>query len=149
VQSKLSQVCKVSSCSQVCKVSSCSLVCKVSSCSLYRIKSDSALCVYCKPLARSNVVLVSYVKLRSSTNHIIIFFSILNAFSACLVPGFPRGLEKVLNYEVSFQDLEKVLYLAKMYIKYGNSKFTHLSIQILFFTADDSFANLVCIVFHE
>jgi len=35
--------------------------------------------------------------------------------------GFPRGIEsieKVLNCEIGFQDLEKVLNLAKMYIKY-------------------------------
>jgi len=39
-------------------------------------------------------------------------------------PGFPRGIEsieKVLNFEISFQDLEKVLNLAKMHIKYGKS----------------------------
>jgi len=36
-------------------------------------------------------------------------------------PGFPRGIksiEKVLNCEIGFQDLEKVLNLAKMYVKY-------------------------------
>jgi len=32
--------------------------------------------------------------------------------------GFPRGIEKVLNFKVGFQDLEKVSYLAKMYIWY-------------------------------
>jgi len=43
-----------------------------------------------------------------------------------------------LNYEIGFQDLEKVLNLAKMYRvlkKYGNSKFSRLFIQILFVTA--------------
>ena len=38
--------------------------------------------------------------------------------------GFPRGIEsieKVLNCEIGFQDLEKVLNLAKMYIKYWKS----------------------------
>jgi len=49
---------------------------------------------------------------------------------------------KVLNFEIGFQDLEKVLNLAKMYIKYGNSKFNHLFIQILFFIVDDSFADV-------
>jgi len=35
-------------------------------------------------------------------------------------------------------------------MKYGNSKFSHVLIQILFFTADDSFADYVfCTVFHE
>jgi len=33
--------------------------------------------------------------------------------------------------------------------KYGNFKFNHLFIQILFFTADDSSAEVFCIVFHE
>jgi len=35
--------------------------------------------------------------------------------------GFPRGIEsieKVLIFEISFQDFEKVLDLVKMYIKY-------------------------------
>jgi len=29
--------------------------------------------------------------------------------------GFPRGIERVLNSEIGFQDLEKVLILAEMY----------------------------------
>jgi len=39
-------------------------------------------------------------------------------------PGFPRGIksiEKVLNCEIGFQDLEKVLNLAKMCVKYWKS----------------------------
>jgi len=35
--------------------------------------------------------------------------------------GFPRGIEsieKVLNFKISFQDLEKVLNLAKMPIRH-------------------------------
>jgi len=35
-----------------------------------------------------------------------------------LVAGFPHGIEKVWNFKIGFQDLEKVLKLAKMYIKY-------------------------------
>ena len=38
--------------------------------------------------------------------------------------GFPRGIEsieKVLNVKFGFQDLEKVLNWAKMYIKYWQS----------------------------
>jgi len=35
-----------------------------------------------------------------------------------LVPGFPRGIKKVLNFKIGFQDLEKVLNFAKMYIRY-------------------------------
>ena len=35
--------------------------------------------------------------------------------------GFPRGIEKVLNCEIGFQDLEKVLDLAKRCIKYWHS----------------------------
>ena len=45
---------------------------------------------------------------------------------------------KVLNCEIDFQDFEKVLTLAKMYIKYEKSIFSHLFVQILFFTADNS-----------
>jgi len=36
-------------------------------------------------------------------------------------PWFPRGvesIEKVLNFKIGFQDFEKVLNLAKMYIRY-------------------------------
>jgi len=32
--------------------------------------------------------------------------------------GVPRGIEKVFNFEIGFQDLEKVLNLAKMYVRY-------------------------------
>jgi len=38
----------------------------------------------------------------------------------CRVPN-PRGIddiENVLNFKIGFQDLEKVLNLAKMYIRY-------------------------------
>jgi len=42
---------------------------------------------------------------------------------------------KVLNCEIGFQDLEKLLILAKMYMKYWNSKFSHVLVQILFFAA--------------
>ena len=70
--------------------------------------------------------------------------------------GFPRGIEcmeRVLNCEISFQDLENSIGLCqsihKVLKKYGNSKFSHLFIQILFFTADDSFADIFCFVLHE
>jgi len=39
-----------------------------------------------------------------------------------LVAWFPRGiesLEKVFNFKIVFQNLEKVLNLAKIYIRYG------------------------------
>jgi len=38
--------------------------------------------------------------------------------------GFPRGIEsieKVLNFKIGFQDLEKVWNLVKMYIRYWKS----------------------------
>ena len=38
--------------------------------------------------------------------------------------GFPRSIgsiEKVLNFKIGFQDLEKILNLAKVYIKYWRS----------------------------
>jgi len=41
--------------------------------------------------------------------------------SFVLSPGFPRGIagiEKVLNREIGFEDLEKILNLAKVYVKY-------------------------------
>ena len=56
---------------------------------------------------------------------------------------------KVLNCEIGFQDIEKVLNLTKMQIKYGNCKFSHLFIQILFFPDGGSFAHIFRIVFHE
>jgi len=67
-------------------------------------------------------------------------------------PAFPCGIEKALNYEIVFKDLEKVLNLAKMYImisieKVGNYKVSRLFIQILFITTDDSFIDVFCIVF--
>jgi len=40
---------------------------------------------------------------------------------ARLVAGLPCSIEKVLNFKIGFQDLEKVLNLAKMYIKYWTS----------------------------
>ena len=70
-------------------------------------------------------------------------------FVWCLVSsGFPRGIESIRNCEMGFQDLEKVLNLAKMYVKYWkgmeipNSAIC-LLIQILFFTPDDSLANVL------
>jgi len=41
-----------------------------------------------------------------------------------IIPGFPHGIEsieKVLNFKISFQDLEKVLNLAKMPFRYWKS----------------------------
>jgi len=35
--------------------------------------------------------------------------------------GFPRVIEKVLNFKIGFQDLEKVLNFAKMCIRYLKS----------------------------
>jgi len=40
------------------------------------------------------------------------------ALIANLFPGLSRGIEKVLMCEIGFQDLEKVLILAKMYIRH-------------------------------
>jgi len=57
-----------------------------------------------------------------------------------------------LHCEICIKDLQKVLDLAKMYKvlkKYGNSKFSHLVIPILLFTADESSADVFCFVFHE
>jgi len=34
-----------------------------------------------------------------------------------LISGFPRGIEDI-DFKISFQDLDKVLNLAKMYISY-------------------------------
>jgi len=42
-------------------------------------------------------------------------------FCAKLTAGFPRGIEsteKALNFNVDFQDFEKVLNFAKMYFRY-------------------------------
>jgi len=36
----------------------------------------------------------------------------------CIETGFPRSIEKVLNFKIVFQVLEKVLNLAKIYIRY-------------------------------
>ena len=47
-------------------------------------------------------------------------FTVDFQLSGVLLPGFPRGIEsieKVLNFKIGFQDLEKVLNLAKMCIK--------------------------------
>ena len=57
-------------------------------------------------------------------------------------------------FEIGFQDLEKVAYwiwqnVHKVLKKYGNSKFSHLFIKILFFTTDDSSADVFCIVFYQ
>jgi len=66
-------------------------------------------------------------------------------------PGI-RSIGNVLNCEIAFQDLEKVLDLALMYKvlnKYKNSTLSQLFIQILIFAVDDSFADVFCIVSHE
>jgi len=60
---------------------------------------------------------------------------------------FPRGIEKVLNSEMTFQDFEKVLSVAKMYMKYCNSNFSQFFLQILFFATNDSFANVFALCF--
>jgi len=39
-------------------------------------------------------------------------------FDKCTRQGFPRGIEKVLNFKISFQDLERIPKLAKICIKY-------------------------------
>jgi len=60
---------------------------------------------------------------------------------------------KVLNCEIGFQDLEKVLNLAKMYIKYWKSMEIPNSTGCLFkfcsLVANDSFPNVFCNVFRE
>jgi len=38
--------------------------------------------------------------------------------SALNVPGFPHGIEKELKCEIGFENLQKVLNLATIYIKY-------------------------------
>jgi len=70
--------------------------------------------------------------------------------------GFPRSIksnEKVLDFEISFQDLEKVLNLAKMYMKvlkkYGNSNSNRLFIQIFFHCCYDSSAEVFCTVVYQ
>jgi len=55
--------------------------------------------------------------------------SLFNRSKSCMSchwhsPGFPRGfrsIEKVLNFKIVFQDLEKILNLAKMCKKYWKS----------------------------
>ena len=71
-------------------------------------------------------------------------YTVLN----CEILGFQEDPEKVLV----FKTLKKYwiwLKCTTLLKKYGNSKFNHLFIQILFFTADDSSAVMFCIVFHE
>jgi len=71
--------------------------------------------------------------------------------------GFPRG-ERLwnwfsLNCEIGFQDLENVLNFAKMYIKYGKSVEILISpvclFNLFFCTADDSSADVFCILFNK
>jgi len=45
----------------------------------------------------------------------------VNLSFVLMYAGFPRSIEsieKVLNFKIGFQDLEKVLNLAKIYIRY-------------------------------
>jgi len=62
------------------------------------------------------------------------------------VPCGIESIEKVLNCEIGFRDLEKALNLSKMYVKYRQNMEIPNSaicfIQISFFTADDYFANV-------
>jgi len=67
--------------------------------------------------------------------------------------GFPRDVEKVLNCEIGFQDLGKVLNLAKVYIKYWRSMEIPHSAMCLFKFCSLPLMTVLqmffCIVFHE
>jgi len=71
------------------------------------------------------------------------------------VTKYPRSIESIeksLNCEIGFQDLETMLNLAKMYVnieKVRKFQIQPFVIQILFFTTDDSFADAFFIMFHE
>ena len=54
-----------------------------------------------------------------------------------------------MNGKIGFQDVEFSQNVHKVLKKFGNSNFSHFCIQILFNGADDSFAGVYCIVFHE
>jgi len=54
-----------------------------------------------------------------------------------------------LHCEISFQDPEKVLNLAKMYISIEKVWKFQIQTYVYSNTAGDSFANVFCIVFHK
>jgi len=60
-----------------------------------------------------------------------------------MLTGFPRDIEKVFNREIGFQDLEKVLNLAKMFMKYRKSRrILHLTICLFNFRSSPLIAVL-------
>ena len=64
-------------------------------------------------------------------------------------PDFSNFRNPIFNYRDPNRVLKTPEKLHKVLKKYGNSKFSRYFIQILFFTADDEFANRFFIVFHE
>ena len=70
----------------------------------------------------------------------------------CRKAGIPRGIESTElwnRFSRPWQSIEFGENVHAVLKKYCNSKFSHLFIQVLFFTADDSFADAYSIVFHE
>ena len=66
--------------------------------------------------------------------------------------GFPHGFESTElwnRFSRPWESIEFGQTLHKVLKKYKNSKFSLLFIQFFFFTADNNFADVFCIVFHE
>jgi len=69
-----------------------------------------------------------------------------------MVIGFPHSIDCIElwnRFSRPWKGIEFGQNVHKILKKYENSTFSHLLIQILFFTADDSSADVFCIVFHE
>jgi len=56
---------------------------------------------------------------------------------------------KVLNFEIGFQDLKSIEFgqnVHEVLKKYGHFKFSQLFIPVSFYAADESFAEVFCVV---
>ena len=72
---------------------------------------------------------------------------------AVISSGFPRGIESIDWIMKSlFKTLKSIAFgqnVHEVLKKFGNSIFSHLFVHILLFAADNNFADVFCIVFHE
>ena len=77
----------------------------------------------------------------------------LDCFFLCRVPtrhwNYWESIELWNWFSRPWKSIEFGWNVHKVMKKYGNYKFSYLFIQILFFTADDSFAGIFSIVFNE
>jgi len=66
--------------------------------------------------------------------------------------GFQRSIQSIELWNLFSRPWKSIEFgqnVHKVLKTFGNSKYSHLFIRILFFSADDSYEDDFCIVFHE